>query len=52
MSLRSGIAEGTLRVRVLRCREKAVALREELMGIPLPKDRNTPARKAPNKAEG
>ena len=30
MSLRLGVAEGTLRVRVLRCREKAVALRGEL----------------------
>ena len=32
MSLRMEVAEGTLRVRVLRCRERAVALREELMG--------------------
>jgi RNA polymerase sigma-70 factor, ECF subfamily len=32
MSLRMSVAEGTLRVRVLRCREKAVALREELLG--------------------
>lgn len=31
MSLRMGVAEGTLRVRVLRCREKAVALRSELL---------------------
>ena len=30
MSARKGVAEGTLRVRVLRCREKASALREEL----------------------
>lgn len=30
MSLRLGVAEGTLRVRVLRCREKASTLREEL----------------------
>ncbi len=34
MSLRLGVAEGTLRVRVLRCREKAVALRTELPGRP------------------
>lgn len=32
MSLRMDVAEGTLRVRVLRCREKAVALRRELLG--------------------
>jgi len=32
MSLRLGVAEGTLRVRVLRCREKAVAARAELLG--------------------
>jgi RNA polymerase sigma factor (sigma-70 family) len=32
MSQRLGVAEGTLRVRVLRCREKAVALRGELLG--------------------
>ena len=30
MSERLGVAEGTLRVRVLRCREKAVAVRAEL----------------------
>jgi RNA polymerase sigma factor (sigma-70 family) len=32
MSQRLGVAEGTLRVRVLRCREKAVAVRGELLG--------------------
>jgi RNA polymerase sigma-70 factor (ECF subfamily) len=38
MSLRMGVAEGTLRVRVLRCREKAVALRSELLaGTPSPR---------------
>jgi RNA polymerase sigma-70 factor (ECF subfamily) len=31
MSLRLEVAEGTLRVRVLRCREKAVAVRAELL---------------------
>jgi RNA polymerase sigma-70 factor, ECF subfamily len=31
MSSRLGVAEGTLRVRVLRCREKAVAVRAELL---------------------
>jgi RNA polymerase sigma-70 factor (ECF subfamily) len=35
MSLRMGVAEGTLRVRVLRCREKAVAVRAELAGAAL-----------------
>ena len=34
MSQRVEVAEGTLRVRVLRCRERAVALREELMAGP------------------
>ena len=34
MSLRLQVAEGTLRVRVLRCREKAVALRAELLTSP------------------
>ena len=33
MSQRLEVAEGTLRVRVLRCRERAVVLREELLGI-------------------
>jgi RNA polymerase sigma-70 factor, ECF subfamily len=32
MSLRLSVAEGTLRVRVLRCREKATAMRRELLG--------------------
>lgn len=31
MSQRLGVAEGTLRVRVLRCRERAVTLRDELL---------------------
>ena len=35
MSTRLGVAEGTLRVRVLRCREKAVAARTELVGAAL-----------------
>src|SRR5215207_3073352 len=34
MSVRLGVAEGTLRVRALRCREKALALRVELQGPP------------------
>lgn len=32
MSQRLSVAEGTLRVRVLRCREKAASAREELLG--------------------
>jgi len=32
MSLRLSVAEGTLRVRVLRCRERAVVARRELLG--------------------
>jgi len=35
MSLRLQVAEGTLRVRVLRCRERAIALRSELMAGPI-----------------
>ncbi len=35
MSLRLQVAEGTLRVRVLRCRERAIALRSELMAGPV-----------------
>ena len=34
MSQRLQVAEGTLRVRVLRCRERAIALRSELMAGP------------------
>jgi RNA polymerase sigma-70 factor (ECF subfamily) len=34
MSLRMSVAEGTLRVRVLRCREKATALRGQLLAAP------------------
>lgn len=52
MSLRMGVAEGTLRVRVLRCREKAVALRTELLGGTAPtRQRNTEGRRTPNKGE-
>lgn len=35
MSQRLDVAEGTLRVRVLRCRERAIALRSELMARPV-----------------
>jgi len=47
MSLRLGVAEGTLRVRVLRCREKATALRKEL-GERLPAGRNVTVKRSPN----
>jgi RNA polymerase sigma factor (sigma-70 family) len=47
MSQRIGVAEGTLRVRVLRCREKAVALRRELLGG----RRNTAASPSPKFSE-
>ncbi|HVT59040.1 MAG TPA: RNA polymerase sigma factor [Thermoanaerobaculia bacterium] len=40
MSLRLGVAEGTLRVRVLRCRERAVAARRELLAQPPATGRN------------
>jgi RNA polymerase sigma factor (sigma-70 family) len=52
MSERLGVAEGTLRVRVLRCRERAVALRGELLGGPPPRRRNAAAAGAPNIGEG
>jgi RNA polymerase sigma factor (sigma-70 family) len=44
MGLRMGVAEGTLRVRVLRCREKAVALRTELLAGPASPRRNAAGR--------
>ena len=50
MSRRMGVAEGTLRVRVLRCREKAVALRAQLLGGILP-GRNAAAEPSPNLSE-
>ncbi len=40
MSLRLGVAEGTLRVRVLRCRERAVAARRDLLEGPPGNGRN------------
>jgi RNA polymerase sigma factor (sigma-70 family) len=52
MSLRMGVAEGTLRVRVLRCREKAAAVRDELLGGSSSKQRNTAPRKTPIESEG
>lgn len=45
MSQRLQVAEGTLRVRVLRCRERAIALRSELMARPVVvSDRAEPGR--------
>ena len=53
MSLRMDVAEGTLRVRVLRCREKAVAARQELLGgRPGDGKRNITVKRPPNRAEG
>ncbi len=40
MSLLMGVAEGTLRVRVLRCRERAQAIRREIFGEGVEKPRN------------
>jgi RNA polymerase sigma-70 factor (ECF subfamily) len=51
MSVRLGIAEGTLRVRTLRCREKAIALRAELLTTPLTNRRNADASATPKKVE-
>lgn len=51
MSQRMGVAEGTLRVRVLRCREKAVALRHELLGASPAQRRNAAAAPSPNLSE-
>ena len=51
ISLRLGVAEGTLRVRALRCREKALALRAELLAAPLTNRRNAKAPPAPKQVE-
>ena len=51
ISLRLGVAEGTLRVRALRCREKAIALRAELLGVPLTNRRNAEASPTPKRVE-
>jgi len=53
MSLRTDVAEGTLRVRVLRCREKAVVARQDLLeGRPGNGKRNITVKRPPNRAEG
>jgi DNA-directed RNA polymerase specialized sigma24 family protein len=51
MSERLGVAEGTLRVRVLRCREKATALRRGLLGASGAPGRNTRAAQSPTLSE-
>jgi RNA polymerase sigma factor (sigma-70 family) len=51
MSVRLGVAEGTLRVRTLRCREKALALRAELLAVPSTNRRNAEAPATPKKVE-
>lgn len=48
MSVRLKVAEGTLRVRVLRCREKATVARGELLGGRPGIGRNTSVKKSPN----
>jgi hypothetical protein len=52
MSQRLGVAEGTLRVRVLRCREKAVAVRRELLGGAPARRRNVAAAPSPKFSVG
>jgi RNA polymerase sigma factor (sigma-70 family) len=52
MSQRMGVAEGTLRVRVLRCREKAVAVRRELLGGTPARRRNVAAAPSPKFSVG
>jgi RNA polymerase sigma-70 factor (ECF subfamily) len=49
MSLRLQVAEGTLRVRVLRCRERAVASRAELLGGNAAPARNKVVASSPKK---
>jgi RNA polymerase sigma-70 factor, ECF subfamily len=51
MSLRLSVAEGTLRVRVLRCRERAVAARRELMAGPRGNGRNNEVKNSPKRSE-
>jgi len=52
MSLRTQVAEGTLRVRVLRCREKAVAARHDLLGTGSGIGRNITVKRPPNRSGG
>ena len=50
MGLRMSVAEGTLRVRVLRCREKAVALRRELLDGGGGNGRNKSSKPSPDRS--
>jgi RNA polymerase sigma-70 factor (ECF subfamily) len=52
MSVRMSVAEGTLRVRVLRCREKAVAARQELFAGRSGNGRNITVKRSPNSSGG
>jgi RNA polymerase sigma-70 factor (ECF subfamily) len=52
MSLRMAVAEGTLRVRVLRCREKAVAARQELSAGRPGNGRNITVKRSPISSGG
>jgi RNA polymerase sigma-70 factor (ECF subfamily) len=52
MSLRTQVTEGTLRVRVLRCREKAVAARSDLLGTRSSNGRNITVKRPPNSSGG
>lgn len=52
MSLRMSVAEGTLRVRVLRCREKAVAARHELFEGGPGNGRNITVKRSPISSGG
>ncbi|HEY2293353.1 MAG TPA: sigma-70 family RNA polymerase sigma factor [Thermoanaerobaculia bacterium] len=52
MSLRLSVAEGTLRVRVLRCREKATALRGQLLGGGPGNGRNIMVKNSPKSSGG
>ena len=52
MSQRMSVAEGTLRVRVLRCREKAVAARHDLLGTGSGSGRNITVKRPPNSSGG
>lgn len=51
MSLRLDVAEGTLRVRVLRCRERAMAARSDLLGGPPGNGRNKRVKDSPVRSE-
>ncbi len=52
MSERLGVAEGTLRVRVLRCRDRAAQVRGELLGTTSSRSGNTPRQPTPKSVGG